>query len=245
MTHIATLNTTSHGNGPASAADQAFRMLWEWLVTGQAEDGQRLSENDLAARFRISRTPLRDALHRMEDVGLVQRQLNRTLVVTPMSVAEMVELSTTRESLEGLVARTVAERHGRGEVSLADLRALNDRMARLAAIGETELLLDGGIAFHAELKQLAGNRPAARMLDRLMLALERYRQLVQRRTDRAAHIVEEHEEVLAALVSGDGDAAEVTMRAHIANARAFYRRVLADLLPARAASPVPTSAAGG
>jgi len=238
MTHLATLKTNFHGNGPGSASDQAFRLLWEWLVTGQAEDGQRLSENDLAARLRISRTPLRDALHRMEDVGLLERQVNRTLVVKAMSVDEMVELSTTRESLEGLVARRVAERHADGEVSLAGLRTLNDRMARLAAIGETELLLDGGIEFHAELKRLAGNRSAARMLDQLMLALERYRQLVQRETERASQIVEEHEEVLRALEAGDGAAAEHTMRTHITNARDVYRRILEDILPAPLASPV-------
>ncbi len=239
MTHLATLKTNFHGNGSGSASDQAFRLLWEWLVTGQAKDGQRLSENDLAARLRISRTPLRDALHRMEDVGLLERQINRTLVVRPMSVDEMVELSTTRESLEGLVARRVAERHAGGEVSLAGLRTLNERMARLAAIGETELLLDGGIEFHAELKRLAGNRSAARMLDQLMLALERYRQLVQRETERASQIVEEHEEVLRALEAGDGAAAEHTMRSHIANARAVYRRILGDILPRMPSSSVP------
>lgn len=200
------------------------------MIAGAPSATRPLRETELAERLQVSRTPLRQALHRLETFGLIERRGGRGMVIPPMSIAEMENLSRARERLEGLIAHSVARRHAAGEIGLETLHTINRRVRAFHEIDDAEALLDTGLAFHSEMRRLAANPVAAQLLSQLLLRLERYRRLVHDATDRGGDIHEEHERVLERLVARDADGAETEMRRHIANARAFYRRTLGGRL---------------
>jgi DNA-binding GntR family transcriptional regulator len=206
-----------------SAADVAFRELWRAIVSGKLAPGVRVTEEELARMLAISRTPLRETIRRLERIGLLTRQLGRGMRVTELSLQEMEHLSQARERLEGLIAFLVTQRYAGGEIDLEQLQRLHERMKKLVPLGDMNLVLDTGLAFHQEMRRLSGSAHAERMLAELLLALERYRYLVGELPQRAAGIVAEHEEVIRLIRSKDADAAERAMRAHVGAARTLYR----------------------
>ncbi len=209
-----------------SAPDLAFRSLWQMISQGTIAPGTLLTEERLAASLSISRTPLREAVRRLEDLGLVEREASRGLRVTPLSMQEMLDLSATRAAIEGELAAGAARRVASGEASLARLEAIHDRLQRVIRVRDTELSLALGVEFHAEIRHLAANRSAGRFHEQLLLAFERYRSLAALTPGRPELIFAEHDAILAALRDGDSAAAQTLMHRHIAQARDVYARIL-------------------
>lgn len=203
--------------------------LAEWIAKPEQMHGRLITENDLSAIFGVSRTPLREAINFANAIGLLQRERSRPIEIPPLSRADMLQLSRTREELEGLVTRQAAERIVAGEVSITGLEKVNRRMGALAGLGDTGVLLSAGLDFHVYMRAYSGNPVAAGLLDQLMLRMERYRQCVRTLEDRSGHIVHEHDDILDAMRAGDPDAAARAARAHVANARDSYDAVLSKL----------------
>ncbi|HEY4254298.1 MAG TPA: GntR family transcriptional regulator [Roseomonas sp.] len=214
-----------------SAAERAFRHVWRAISQGTIAPGELVTEEGLAAGLSISRTPLRDAVQRLEALGLLVREPARGLRVPPLSLDEMAQLSATREVLEGLLAAQAAGRVAAGEADPAPLRAAQDRLVRVARIGDADLTLAAGLDFHEALRRLAANRAAAACHQQVLLAFERYRHLARDTTERPERILAEHAAVVAAIVAGDAPAAERAMRRHIAAGRDLYTGVLSKTLP--------------
>jgi len=215
------------GREVGSAADWAFDQLRGLIVQGDLAPGARITEEALCTRLAVSRTPLRDALRRLEMAGLIVRQRNRSLRVADLSLDEMVRLSMLRDALEGTMARHVARRYAAGEVHLDRLDGLVEEMAAVEPERGLGLLLRLGEQFHRELRAASGDPFGARLLDQVLLSFERYRHLIRRDTARARDLAIEHAAIMAAIRSGDADAAEAAIRRHLCNARAVYARRLA------------------
>ena len=209
-----------------SAPELAFRSLWQMISLGTIKPGALLTEERLAASLSISRTPLREAVRRLEDLGLIEREASRGLRVTPLSMREMLDLSATRGAIEGVLAAAAASRIGAGAASLTRLEAIHDRLQRVVRVHDAELALAIGGEFHAEIRRLAANRSAGRFHEQLLLAFERYRHLAARAPERPQLVFAEHDAILAALRSGDTVAAQALMRRHIAQAQDVYARIL-------------------
>lgn len=216
-----------------NSSDWAFDLIFGKIVRGDLPAGQRVTEASLCELSGVSRTPLRDALKRLEMYGILVRQRNRGLRVAAMTVEEMLRLSMLREVIEGLLVRHVTLRHARGEVSLAPLEALIVQMEAVDPRQGLTLLLSLGEQFHTALSELSGDALAARMRRQVMLSLERYRHLVDSDRDRAMSILKEHRSVIDAIRTGDGDFAEAEMRKHLAKAREVYAARLSAKVNAR------------
>lgn len=212
--------------GTLSRGVPLFDRFFAWICDPARSGGLFVTEQELADLFQVSRTPLREVLQQAQMIGLIRREPNRSIEVPALTIEEMHGLSVTREHLEGLVTATIAERLMAQQIDIAPLERLNRRMRALADAEDSELLLQAGLAFHAEMRRLAGNAAASRLLEQVLLCLERYRQLVQRHSERGRQIIDEHEVILAALGRCDATEAAVAARAHIASARAFYTRAL-------------------
>ena len=213
-----------------SMKDQAVPLvarLASWIAQPEQMHGISITENELASVFGISRTPLREALNFANAIGLIQRQRSRSIEIPALSVDDMVQLSRTREELEGLITFQAAQRITAGEVSINELEALNQRMNALASIGDAGLLLGTGLDFHAYIRIHSGNHVAAGLLEQLMLRMERYRQCIRSLQGRSELIVHEHDDILAAIRAGDSAGAASSAREHVANARVSYRIELA------------------
>lgn len=213
-----------------TASEMVFRRLLHAVTHGEIAPGEVETEERLATHFHVSRTPLRDAIRRLELLDLLVREPGRGLKVPPMSMREMRDLSATREALEGLLAASAARAVAAGTADLARLRGIHARHSRLLRLDDPELALAVGYDLHEEIRRLAGNRSAALCHERVLLAFERYRRLARELAARPEQIITEHDTILAAIAAGDATAAEAAMRRHIAAGREGYAAVLAAQL---------------
>ncbi len=213
-----------------SAAEFAFQHVWRAISHGAIAPGSTVTEEGLAAGISVSRTPLRDAIRRLETLGLLIREPSRGIKVAQLSMRDMLDLSATREVLEALFAGSAARRVAAGGVDLSKLRSIHDRLRAVHAIGDSDLALAVGIAFHDELRTIADNRPARLLHEQVLLSFERYRYLARQAPTRTEAVIAEHAGILKAVAAGDPAKSESHMRNHIAAGRALYAEVLGSLL---------------
>lgn len=220
--------STFSAHRPQSAGERAFRKLWRMISHGEMKVGEVTTEETLALSLSISRTPLRDAVKRLEALGLIERESGKGLKVTSPSMSEMLSLSTTREMLEGLLAAAVAERVSASQIDLSSLLAINDRYVKVVELGDPDLAMIVGHEFHAELRTLSQNHFASLCHVEVLLAFERYRYLAREALARPSAIVDEHKAILHAIQSGNPALAEREMRQHLVAARKVYAEILAE-----------------
>lgn len=213
-----------------TAAELVFRQLLNAITSGELAADAVETEERLASRYNVSRTPLRDAIRRLEQLRLFTREPGRGLRVPPLSMEEMHDLSATREVLEGLLASAAADRVARGLTDPRRLRDIHARHIRVLNIGDAELTLAVGYDFHEELRRLSGNASAAACHEQILLSFERYRHLARGVPERHGRIAEEHTDILAAIEAGQAQSAETAMRRHIAAGREIYVSVLSTTL---------------
>ena len=189
------------------------------LRAGTLGPGDRLMEADLAARFRTSRTPVREALRQLEAEGLVSHVPRVGATVRRLDYSEVVELYEMRAVMEGTAARLAARM-----ASAVELAALAEVNLALAEATEPARAAALNRDFHARLLDAARNR----FLSQAALGLERTMSILGPSTlgdaARAAAAVEEHAAVLDALSARDGGQAEALMRRHIEGAQAQRMR---------------------
>ncbi|WP_370282490.1 GntR family transcriptional regulator [Pseudooceanicola sp.] len=201
--------------------DSVHERLREEIRSGALPPGARLTETELAARLAVSRTPVREAIRRLEAEGLVDHQPRLGAVVRSMDYPEIMELYEMRTVLEGTAARLAAR--AASPMELEELRAIN---ADMAAAGASAALARLNRQFHARLLDAARNRFLVRSMASVEAALLILGPSAMERPDRAAEAVEEHRAVLEAMAARDGAAAEAAMRAHMERAQLTRLRIL-------------------
>lgn len=197
--------------------DWVYHALLEAIVRGQLKPGAWLSETDLATQLEVSRTPLREALQRLQSDLLIERGQNGKLYVRGLSSKEARDLYAVRVSLEELTVEEAAA--NMTDAKLATLGESLERM-RLAADQVWEDVAEGGRDFHDVLLEIAGNEMTSWVLGQLKPHIDRYRFLSTRVSrERGLQAVREHEEIHEALRKGDVESAKLAMRRHIENGR--------------------------
>jgi len=196
-----------------NAQTDAYGLILDAIDSHKFRPGDRLVESELAERFGVSRTPIREALQRLETQGLLTRD-GRSLIVASLDHIEMAELYVVRGELEGLAAR-LAARHATPE----EVRVLRDMLeADRALIGDPIALSRANKRFHKQIHLASHNRFLVRQLDlvhRSMALLATTSMLVEGRTKGT---LQEHGDIVEAIAAGDGAAAERALRAHISQA---------------------------
>ncbi len=195
-----------------SLADQAYDRFREELRSGALQPGQRVLETELAERLGMSRTPVREAIRRLQSEGLIAHLPARGLCVARYDHAEVDELYGMREALEGTAARLAAQHAGRPDIAL--LQRLVEEEGRIPP----EAAAEHNRRFHRALHQAAHNRYLLRALSSLSDALLLLGPTTLEMPGRAAAAREEHGRIVAAVAVRDAAAAEAAARAHIAAA---------------------------
>ncbi len=192
-----------------------YAALLDAIDQGAYPPGARLVETELAARFGVSRTPVREALGRLESQGVVARE-GRGLTVAALDARELGELYDLREVLEGFAARLAARRASPPEIAV--LREMVEADRAMAPGAEVSELARANKRFHRTLHRVSHNRFLEQALDgmRRSLALLSGSTLADK-TRRLASI-EEHDRIVAALEARDEAGAEAAARTHIVNA---------------------------
>lgn len=191
----------------------AYQLILEAIDEGDFKPGDRLVESDLAERFGVSRTPVREALQRLETQSLLTRD-GRSLIVSSLDHNQMAELYVVRTELEGLAAKLAAQ-HATAE----EIRVLQDRIdADRLQEEDPQGLARSNRRFHKQLHLASHNRFLVQQLDlvyRSMALLATTSLAVEGRGRKA---LDEHQAIVTAIKKRDGAAAYEAVRLHLSEA---------------------------
>jgi DNA-binding GntR family transcriptional regulator len=199
----------------------AYELILEAIDVGEYRPGDRLVESDLAERFGVSRTPIREALQRLETQSLLERD-GRSLIVASLDHNQMSELYVVRRELEGLAAR-LAARHASPE----EVRLLRDMVtADDALVDDPSALSRANKRFHKQIHLASHNRYLVQQLDLVhrTMALMATTSLAAQGRGQIAQA--EHDGIVSAIEARDEEAAETALRDHISVA--FMTRLKQD-----------------
>ena len=213
---------------PRDEAARASRGLWvsealrDDIQEGRYAPGDRVTELEVAERLGVSRTPVREALRRLESEGLLVSLPWRGVVVAELDRAQVLELYAMREVLEGTAARFAAQHADAAEIDL-----MHDLLEREAAAGDDDALTARiNRDLHEAIYTAARNRYLLSTLNALRNALALLKGTTFSVPGRPAEGLGEHRAIIHAIAARDGEGAEAAARRHIDNARRTRLKML-------------------
>jgi DNA-binding GntR family transcriptional regulator len=201
-------------------ADRVFTRLQDDIVLGVLPPGTKLGETELAARYGVSRGPLREAIRRLESRKLLERVPHVGTRVASLNVADLIEIYRVREALEGMAARLAAEQMTDEEVAgLRDVLAQHEQQQDLKE-DTAYFQREGDLDFHYRIIQGSHNHTLIHLLIGEIYHLVRmYRYQFSTTANRPQKALAEHRRIIEAIEARDGEMAELLMRRHISRAR--------------------------
>ena len=194
-------------------AERLRQQLEGAIAAGHLEPGSRLDEQEIAQRFGVSRTPVREAFRLMAANNLVELRGRQGATVRAIKPEALIEMFQVMAELEGLCARLAARR-----VSQAWREKISEIHQRLIAAGKAsdiDLFYDINQDFHEAIYEASRNAFLADQTRKLRNQVAAYRRRVTRMPNRIADTVREHEAVMEAILAHDPERAHSTMRDHV------------------------------
>ena len=201
----------------------AYSLILEAIDVGVYKPGDRLVESDLADRFGVSRTPIREALQRLETQSLLTRD-GRSLIVSSLDHSQMAELYIVRAELEGLAANLAAKHATSEEIKVLQDMVDSDRKL----ISDPSSLARSNRRFHKQIHLASHNRFLIKQLDLVHRSMALMATTSLAADGRGAVAVEEHQAIVTAIADGDSTEASEKLRDHISVA--FITRLKQDSL---------------
>lgn len=199
----------------------AYALVLGAIDLGEYRPGDRLVEAELAERFGVSRTPIREALQRLETQGVLARD-GRSLMVASLDHDQLGELYVVRAELEGLAARLAAQHAAPEEVRVLWEMVHKDR----DLLGNPGLLARANKRFHRQIHLASHNRYLIQQLEMVHRSMVLLSTTSLSAEGRGMQAQAEHEKIVQAIEARQGEAAEAAIRAHISHA--FETRLMAD-----------------
>jgi DNA-binding GntR family transcriptional regulator len=194
-------------------ADALRDALEQDIITGKFRPGDRLDEESLAARFEVSRTPVREALMQLASTGLVEQRARRGAFVASLSFKDVVERFEVMAALEGMCGALAARRIT--EPIQRELEKAHKDCVREASQENADAYYYANERFHHIIYQASQNEFLAGQAHQLHVRLKPYRRLQLRARSRVANSLTEHQSIVDAIRAGDSDQAERLLREHI------------------------------
>lgn len=215
--------------GGLPRADALYDYLRRAILSGDLAPNERLIETEIARQSGVSRTPVREALHKLLVDQLVH-DTGRGLVVRSVTLEQLSDLCAVREVLEGMASRLAAAR--RPQFELAQIEYAADEFARASQTGNIDQLVKQNGQFHEAIWGASGNRYLAGLLKSLRERIERLQVTTLSAPGRAETAAREHAEIFAAISAGDAETAGRMAIQHFREAMAI--RISAELSAAAA-----------
>ena len=201
-------------------SESLTEILIEAIVEGSLEPGSKISEPELAKRFEVSRGPLREAIMRLEGLGLIERIPHVGARVITFSPEKLVEIYAVREALEGMAARLAARYISQEELLSLELLLAKHSKHIDEVAGASYFHQEGDFDFHYRIIQASRNSKLIALLcDELYHLLRMYRYQSPRGQSRPKEALNEHKYILQAIRNRDEELAEMLMRRHISGSR--------------------------
>ena len=208
-------------------ARRCFEAIKADILNGRLPQGAKIVESDLALQYGISRGPLREAIHRLEQIKLIVRVPHAGSRVVTLDVDMMHDIYTAREALEGMAARLAARLMPDADID--GLMALLDQHAEdiRDSGGNAYVQREGDIDFHYRIARASGNRW---ILDNLNGELYQLIRMCRHQSGqfpaRAPAALDQHRQIAAAIAARDEELAELLMRRHISGAWQIVKQIL-------------------
>ncbi len=207
-----------------SLSQQAYYLLRDRIVTLVLAPGTLVNERDLTEEFGLGRTPVREALRRLADDGLVEVFPRRGIYVGAIDVGDLGAISEIRVELEGFVSRLAAERCS--DSDRQDIEVLHDELDAMSGETDERRLIHLDQRIHRLIYRAARNPFLEAALDRYYVLALRLWFLALSRMHRLEDAVDEHRDLLRAIADGDPDSAERVARAHVTDFEREIRKLL-------------------
>lgn len=215
---------------------RTYEQLRELIIWGRLAPGSRVIESDIAARLDVSRTPVRSALHRLQQEGYISsigRRKEQRLVIAPLTQEDARELFDIVGELEGLAARGLATREPEARSAVVEeLRHLNDQLALTARAPRPDALriFELDTTFHRRYVEGGAGPRLLALHDAVKPQAERYVRLyTSALVDEIAKSVEEHSVIIDRIDAGNADGSQRAVIRNWRNAAARLSRVIATL----------------
>lgn len=221
--------------GSEPLSDAVYHSISQALRLGRFPAGSRLVESELASALAVSRTPVRDALRRLESDGLVASEPNRGYVVADL-MEDVAHVFLIRERLEGLAAALAADNITRPELEALD--GLQREMEGLIASRpmDVERLVELNGQLHQRITDASRSQRLIRMIERVHPQYMSYQVLRLYSDDQRRRSIREHREILDALWRRDAETAEQSIHRHLEHGKGV---VLADMTTNRIGRGTP------
>lgn len=198
------------------AATKAYDSIRSSIVSGNFEPGSRLKEEELVSRFEVSRTPIREALRRLHQEGLVDFVPNQGTYVKAWTAKDLEDIYSLRSVLEGFAARTAAECMSAADIAqLKQLAGTMESAVGSRIEGFEETLARANIEFHNIILESAGNDRLAAMVRQVIeipLTVRTFRHYSEEDLSRS---MQHHRDLISALESRNGEWAAGVMHSHV------------------------------
>jgi DNA-binding GntR family transcriptional regulator len=193
--------------------EMVYEELKMQILTGAIVPGTRMMEAELAKEIGVSRTPIREAIRKLEKEGLVTIEPRRGAYASQMSTEDMVEILEVRQNMEGLAAYFAASRMS--PEHLAELKEVSANYNAAVAEGNMEHMIANDTRFHRIIVDSCNNKILVQMIEQLQELVLRFRYIHYDNFRRAAEMPAEHQAILDAIEKGDADAAREAADIHI------------------------------
>ena len=203
--------------------EQVYEELKTNIITGTLAPGSKIREEAVAYEYNTSRTPIREALRKLEHEGLVSIAPRKGASVLKMRTRDIVDALVVRENLEGLAASLYAAKVK--SENLIRLRAAADNYSRAVSENNFDDILKYDTEFHQIIIEACGNDTLMNMLESLDDIILRYRYVYYNKFRTLEALSGEHELILHAIESGQSDDAKKYMETHISNIRELISNI--------------------
>ncbi len=209
-----------------SIAPQLVAALRQGIAEMRLRPGDALSEKEIAARFGVSRQPVREAFIKLSEAGLVEVRPSRGTFVMKISVREVANARLVREAIESDLARIAARLATPGQ--LAHLRRMIDAQKEAAETSDYRRFNEFDEAFHRGIADIVKSDYAWKVVETARFQTDRVRLLSLPDASPLRLLIEQHEAIAARLEEGDGDGAADAMRRHLREILRALSRIAAE-----------------
>jgi GntR family transcriptional regulator, rspAB operon transcriptional repressor len=197
----------------ATAASKIYSDLRSELVSLQRRPGEAVSEAEIALSYGVSRTPVREAILKLSDEGLLEIFPQSGIFVSRIPVAALPEAIIIRKALEATTAQLAAERATSSQ-NLA-LHSILERQREANAAGDSDAFHRADETFHATIAEVAGYPGIWTLIQQVKVHVDRYRRLTLPQAGRIPRVIVEHEAILSAIERHDPAGARSAMEFHL------------------------------
>jgi DNA-binding GntR family transcriptional regulator len=201
---------------PPQAADRAYELTKELLLTGELPGGHLLSEGDIAERLGMSRTPVREAFLRLQAEDLLRLIPKRGAIVVPVPPGEAEDVLDARDAIETAAVRRLLRSPRRLAEALGALRTALELQRDHAAVGHLAAFAQADEAFHRAIVRAGGNALTMRFYVTLADRQRRMSlQALRPAPEKLELVLRQHEDLIATIERGDAEAFGVALRDHL------------------------------